>query len=103
MAANEDRIRQRAYQIWEQEGRPHGNDLKHWMQAFQEIAESAGAVGAKAPRTKKAAAPKSVGTAKPKAASSKGAKAKPAAGAQSAPASTPPSKASKPARGVTTH
>ena len=100
MAANEDRIRQRAYQIWEQEGRPHGNDLKHWMQAFQEIAESA---GAKAPRTKKAAAPKSAGAAKPKAASSKAAKAKPAAGAQSAPATTPPPKASKPTRGVTTH
>lgn len=37
MSNSEERIRQRAYEIWEQEGRPHGNDLKHWLAAFEEI------------------------------------------------------------------
>ena len=33
----EAEIRERAYAIWEQEGRPTGNDMKHWLQAWQEI------------------------------------------------------------------
>jgi hypothetical protein len=37
MSKSEERIRQRAYEIWEQEGRPNGNDLKHWLAAFEEI------------------------------------------------------------------
>jgi len=72
MASSEDRIRQRAYEIWEQEGRPHGEDMKHWLQAFQEIAASADAGGqpAKKPRSKKAVpadlSPKTKGAAKSK-------------------------------------
>jgi hypothetical protein len=34
---HKEKIRQRAYEIWEQEGRPHGEDLKHWLKAFEEI------------------------------------------------------------------
>jgi hypothetical protein len=30
-------IRERAYAIWEQEGRPTGEDMKHWLRAWQEI------------------------------------------------------------------
>ncbi|MEZ2128538.1 MULTISPECIES: DUF2934 domain-containing protein [unclassified Sinorhizobium] len=41
MDRGEDRIRQRAYQIWEREGRPEGADLRHWYQAVDEIAEDA--------------------------------------------------------------
>ena len=37
MSNNEDRIKQRAYEIWEREGRPHGEDLQHWLQAFEEL------------------------------------------------------------------
>lgn len=33
-----ERIRARAYQIWEQEGRPHGRDLEHWQQAERQLA-----------------------------------------------------------------
>ena len=33
----EDRIKQRAYEIWEREGRPHGRDDVHWSMAVQEI------------------------------------------------------------------
>lgn len=70
MASNEDRIRQRAYEIWEQEGRPHGEDLKHWLRAFQEFGASpkTDAQPARKPRPKKVApaeaSPKSKGKAK---------------------------------------
>ena len=33
----ERRVRERAYQIWEQEGRPHGRDAHHWQQAAAEF------------------------------------------------------------------
>ena len=32
-----ERIRERSYQIWEQEGRPHGRHLDHWLQAEHEL------------------------------------------------------------------
>lgn len=30
-------VRQRAYEIWEAEGRPHGRDFEHWNRAEREI------------------------------------------------------------------
>jgi hypothetical protein len=43
----EERIRERAYQIWEREGKPHGRDAEHWQQAASEIdAEVAAGVDA---------------------------------------------------------
>jgi hypothetical protein len=30
-------ISRRAYEIWEREGRPEGADLRHWLQAEQEL------------------------------------------------------------------
>ncbi|UCI28178.1 DUF2934 domain-containing protein [Mesorhizobium sp. B2-8-5] len=33
----EERIRQRAHEIWEREGRPEGRQQEHWDQAVQEI------------------------------------------------------------------
>lgn len=30
-------IRQRAYELWQLEGHPHGRDLAHWTMAEQEI------------------------------------------------------------------
>jgi hypothetical protein len=42
-------ISRRAYELWEQEGRPEGSDLRHWLQAEREMSErrptSAGADG----------------------------------------------------------
>jgi hypothetical protein len=32
-----DAISQRAYELWEREGRPEGSDLRHWLQAEQEL------------------------------------------------------------------
>ena len=97
MASNEGRIRQRAYEIWEREGRPQGEDLKHWLQAFQEIAASVETDGqsAKKPRSRKAATADA--PAKPKGAT----KAK--GGAQSVPTTSPPPKPTKPSRSVTRH
>ena len=54
--ADENRIKERAYHIWEAEGRPHGRDREHWERASREI--EAGA---------KMRAPKAAAEAKPKA------------------------------------
>lgn len=32
-----ERIKQRAHEIWESEGRPHGRDSEHWARAEQEL------------------------------------------------------------------
>jgi hypothetical protein len=34
---HEQRIRERAYQIWERAGRPEGKATEHWLQAEAEI------------------------------------------------------------------
>ncbi len=36
---DEVRIRRRAYEIWEEQGRPEGRDQDHWKQARQEVEE----------------------------------------------------------------
>ncbi|WP_309085207.1 DUF2934 domain-containing protein [Chelativorans sp.] len=33
----EEKIRRRAYEIWESEGRPHGREWDHWLQAAREL------------------------------------------------------------------
>ena len=33
-----ERIRRRAYEIWEEEGRPKGRQLEHWHRAERELA-----------------------------------------------------------------
>lgn len=37
-----ERIRRRAYELWEQEGRPEGRELAHWAQAEHEIRQGQG-------------------------------------------------------------
>ena len=39
-AALKQLIAERAYEIWENQGRPHGYDLIHWHEAEQEIMNS---------------------------------------------------------------
>ena len=40
----EDRIRARAYEIWQKEGSPEGRENDHWVEAEQELdAENTGA------------------------------------------------------------
>lgn len=33
----EDRVRERAYELWVEEGRPEGHDQEHWRRARDEI------------------------------------------------------------------
>jgi hypothetical protein len=46
MQDREQAIRERAHEIWEREGRPHGCDQKHWEQAVQEIDAESGSAAA---------------------------------------------------------
>ena len=57
----EERIRERAYHIWEASGRPSGRDQEFWHQARQQIAVDERQAGPKA----KARAPKQAATAQP--------------------------------------
>ena len=36
-----ENVRERAYQLWVQEGRPQGRDVAHWLQAEKEAAAEA--------------------------------------------------------------
>ena len=36
-SAGSDAIARRAYELWENEGRPEGSDLWHWLQAESEV------------------------------------------------------------------
>ena len=40
IAQEESWIRERAYALWEQEGRPAGREHQHWFQAACEVGES---------------------------------------------------------------
>jgi Protein of unknown function (DUF2934) len=40
----EDRVRNRAYEIWEMEGCPNGLDREHWDKAIKELSYLAAAV-----------------------------------------------------------
>jgi hypothetical protein len=44
---DEDRIHQRAHEIWEREGRPDGRHDEHWAQARREIEAEGGAASAR--------------------------------------------------------
>ncbi|MGF6513764.1 hypothetical protein ABH912_001230 [Pseudomonas sp. BT76 TE3572] len=80
MSINDKRIREFAYQIWESEGKPEGQDARHWEMA-RKLAEAEALAPSKSP---KAPGSKTAGTKAPaskangKAAVPK-AKAKPAA------------------------
>ena len=91
----ENRIRERAYEIWEEEGCPEGREAQHWQQAAGDIADaqsenraasakSASKTGAKADGTtrKKASGdkPASTKTASTKPATAKAASTKTASG-----------------------
>jgi hypothetical protein len=56
-----EQVSQRAFEIWEQEGRPEGRDLEHWLAAEAELRPAS--IVFPAPE-KKAAAPKKPAAAK---------------------------------------
>ena len=55
----EDQVRRRAYELWEADGRPQGQDQQYWFKALAELAAAAAATikpaRKRAPRVKKAA------------------------------------------------
>jgi hypothetical protein len=60
MSKNEERIRELAYQIWESEGRPHGQAARHWEMACVLVdAETEDPVKAP-PRTRRISKPKTM-------------------------------------------
>ena len=63
----EQRIRDRAYAIWLDEGRPHGRDADHWLQAERAILAEAAAVVDVAPVVAVVKAPRKTTNAKPRA------------------------------------
>lgn len=48
-----DRVQQRAYQIWESEGRPDGREEEHWQRAEREILQEIGGTSSGATRSKR--------------------------------------------------
>jgi alpha-beta hydrolase superfamily lysophospholipase len=77
MSTDEKRVREFAYQIWESEGKPEGQEARHWEMA-RKLAEAEALTPNKPSKTSTAkAAPKATPKATPKAK----AKAKPAAAA----------------------
>ena len=55
----EDQVRRRAYEVWEADGRPEGQDQQYWFKALAERAAAAAAIikpaPKRAPRARKAA------------------------------------------------
>lgn len=57
MSTNEKRIREFAYQIWESEGQPQGQEARHWEMAHKLAqAEALGPAKSEASKAPKAAA-----------------------------------------------
>ena len=99
MSADEKRIREFAYQIWESEGRPNGNDERHWEMARKLAEAEALAPDKSAARSaSKPRLPKIDGAPDAKPAARPAAKAPGKAAAASKPAAKPATKtAAKPA------
>ncbi|EJM66398.1 DUF2934 domain-containing protein [Pseudomonas sp. GM55] len=65
MSTDEKRIREFAYQIWESEGKPVGQEARHWEMACK-LAEAEALAPKKSPKAAASkAAPKKTGDAKP--------------------------------------
>lgn len=45
MKDREQKIRERAYEIWDREGRPLGREIEHWTQAAREIDQGESEIG----------------------------------------------------------
>lgn len=79
MNGREERIRLRAYQLWQADGCCDGRDVEHWAQAEREVDAEAAAAPADPGRPQAAAARKKVAkAAAPKAAGKAAARKKPA-------------------------
>ena len=87
MSTEDKRIRELAHQIWESEGKPHGEDARHWEMA-RKLAEAEALTPSKPKASAKTkTAPKPPAKAKP---------APPAASKPAAPAAKKPAAPKKP-------
>jgi hypothetical protein len=55
---SEAQVAQRAYEIWEKQGRPHGKHHEHWLQATAELSNGSAPVAPPVAAAPKPAAPK---------------------------------------------
>ncbi|WP_042691307.1 DUF2934 domain-containing protein [Azospirillum sp. B506] len=62
----EQRIRDRAYAIWLEQGCPHGRDADHWLQAERAILAASAATPDQAPIAAVVKAPRKTTNAKPR-------------------------------------
>jgi hypothetical protein len=46
MTDNTHQVRERAYRIWEEQGRPEGRETDHWFEAERQLHEGQGAESA---------------------------------------------------------
>jgi len=90
----EQRIRDRAYAIWLEEGCPHGRDADHWVQAEHAILAEAVAVPDHAPVVAVVKAPRKTTNAKPRSVVK-------AAEAEAAPAEPPKARKQRTRKAVT--
>jgi hypothetical protein len=62
----EESVRIAAYYIWEKEGRPDGEDLRHWYLAIAELASNGTSLPKRAAKKASIAKPKKISSTRPK-------------------------------------
>ena len=62
----EDSVRIAAYYIWEKEGRPDGEDLRHWYLAIAELSSNGTSPPKRAAKKASIAKPKKISATRPK-------------------------------------
>jgi hypothetical protein len=62
----EESVRTAAYYIWEKEGRPYGEDLRHWYLAIAELSSNGTSQPKRAAKKASIAKPKKISATKPK-------------------------------------
>ena len=62
----EESVRIAAYYIWEKEGRPDGEDLRHWFLAIAELSSNGTSPAKRAAKKASIAKPKKISASRPK-------------------------------------
>ena len=62
----EESVRIAAYYIWENEGRPYGEDLRHWYLAIAELSSNGSSPPQRAAKKASIAKPKKISATRPK-------------------------------------
>lgn len=62
----EESVRIAAYYIWEKEGRPYGEDLRHWYLAIAELSSDGTSQPKRAAKKASIAKPKKISASRPK-------------------------------------